>query len=128
MHNVANLLVIGQDPTFKILDSASFSKYLAVSSDKFLFVYSIRLEPELLLDLKSEITLSAPRLTSFRDGLFLLSKRNLFWMGEELELTLEWKNVYSFCVISDYTILLCTRDKLSLVNRPNHFYYFVDSL
>lgn len=115
MHKVATSWIIGQDPTFKILECASFGKYLAVSSDKILFIYSIRREPEIILDLQKEFKGISGSIKPLKNGILVLSSKTLYWMDEELELVDLWRNVYTFCIMSD-SLFLCTKDKISLVD------------
>lgn len=115
MHKVATSWIIGQDPTFKITECATFGNYLAVSSDKILFIYSIRQEPETLLDLQLEFKGIYTCLKSLKNGILVLTSKTLYWMDEDLKFVDLWKNVYTFCIIND-CILICTKDKLSLVD------------
>jgi hypothetical protein len=118
MHTVGKSFVVGQDPTYRILDAASFSKYLAVSSDKLLYIYSIRQQEELVLDLVKELQLSNSLLLGFKTGIFIKSQKTLYYLSQELELVELIKNVYSFTIMKDY-ILTSTKDTLSLQEFNN---------
>jgi hypothetical protein len=116
-HTVGTSLVVGQDPTYKILDAASFGKYLAVASDKLLFIYFIREGTEgteLVLDLVKELKLPNAALTNFRSGVFIKSKKILYFLSQELEMVQLLDNIYAIAIMNDY-ILTSSRDKLSLM-------------